>query len=204
METMSLCSRVRLSACGRDARRRFSNLGLSLLEMLMALIISTIVLAIGVPSLGHVIAHNRLVIGSNQLLMAAMTARQTAISRNVPVSVCAGRIEVGCHRDWSQREWLVFVDSDSDGVFDHGEQLKLAEQMAGGDGITISANGPFRNAVVFQPSGTAETVTGAFAAGRLRICIEKPIATNARDLVLIGSGRIEPEKHDFAGECPSP
>lgn len=204
MRTTSLCRRARLAGRRRGARGEGPNRGLSLLELLIALAISAIVLVVGVPSLGRIIAHNRLVVGSNQLLMAAMAARQTAISRNVPVTVCAGRIEVGCHRDWSQQEWLVFVDSDRDGVLDPGEHLKLAERMTGGSGISISANGPFRNAVVFQPSGTAQTVTGAFAAGRLRICIEEPIATNARDLVLIGSGRIEPEKHDFDGECPSP
>lgn len=197
-------SRVRCAVEGSRAGRRGKSRGLSLLELLVALSVAAILTMVAVPSMDRMMAQNRLATGGNQVLMAALTARQAAISHNVPVTFCAGRIEVGCHRDWTLQEWLVFVDTDRDGVFDHGERLKLAERLPQSTGLSISANGPFRNAVVFQPIGTAETVTGAFAAGRIRICVADRIGNNATDLVLIGSGRIEQEKRDFAGACPSP
>lgn len=202
MDTKSTCGGARLRQ--RQFACRGNSRGLSLLELLVGLSIAAILLMLAVPSLGRVLAQNRLATSGNQVLLAALTARQTAISHNLPVTLCAGRIEVGCHRDWSQQEWLVFVDTDRDGVLDSGERLKLAERLPASSGLSIAANGPFRNAVVFQPIGTAETVTGAFAAGRIRICVADRIGNNATDLVLIGSGRIEPEKRDFAGACPNP
>lgn len=201
---MSLVRRGRRDVGWPDSGRARSARGLSLLELLIGLCLGTILMMLALPSMNRVLAQNRLAVSGNQLLMAALAARQTAIHHNVRVSICAGRIETGCHRDWSQQEWLVFIDADRDGVFDPGERLKLAERLPEVAGLSISANGPFRNAVVFQPSGAAETVTGAFAAGRLRICLADYPGTNATDLVLIGSGRIEPEKRDFGGECPNP
>lgn len=189
---------------GPPARGPRAVSGLSLLELLASLGIGSILLLVAVPSLGRILAQNRLVTGGNQVLMAALTARQTAINHNVRVTLCAGRVETGCHRDWSLQEWLVFVDANRDGVLDPGEHLKLAERLPVVPGMRIAANGPFRNAVVFQPSGAAETVSGAFAAGRVRLCLEGHPGTNATDLVLIGSGRIEPEKRNFGGDCPAP
>lgn len=178
--------------------------GLSLLELLISLTIGAIVSALAIPGMGRLMAQNQLAVSHNRLLVAAVAARQSAITRNVSMSFCAGRIEVGCHGDWSQREWLVFEDLDRDGNLDTGEVVRLSEILADSASVRISGNGPFRRAVVFKPSGAAQTATGAFAAGRLRICIDQPIPDNAIDLVLIGSGRIEPERRDFAGACPEP
>lgn len=175
-----------------------------MLELLIALAVSAITLALAVPSLGRLMAQNQLTNSYNQLLAAAIAARQTAISRNVSVSLCAGRIEVGCHGDWSLKEWLIFEDPGQNGEVDPGDRIKLAERLASSAAPTIVGNGPFRRAVVFRPSGAAQTVTGAFAAGRLRLCVSERIRYNAIDLVLIGSGRIEPEKQDFSGDCPTP
>lgn len=186
---------------GRWPRRQS---GLSLLELLITLTIGAAILGFGLPAMGRAMAQNQLAVSHNQLLTAAVAARQSAISRNVSMTFCAGRTEVGCHGDWSRQEWLVFEDADHDGNLDSGEAVKLADLLSPSGRLSIAGNGPFRRAVVFKPSGAAQTVTGAFAAGRLRICVSEPIPDNAVDLVLIGSGRIEPEHHDFAGTCPEP
>lgn len=203
--------RTRLGRCGvcrpwRPDLRRCPRrqCGLSLLELLIALTIGAAALGYGLPAMGRVMTQNQLAVSHNQLLTAAIAARQSAISRNVSMTFCAGSIEVGCHGDWSRQEWLVFEDADHDGNLDTGEAVKLADLLPASTRLSIAGNGPFRNAVVFKPSGAAQTVTGAFAAGRLRICVNEPIPDNAIDLVLIGSGRIEPERHDFAGACPEP
>lgn len=202
--------RTRLGRCGvccpwqPNPDRPHRQSGLSLLELLIALTVGAVVLGFGLPEMGRVMTQNQLAVSHNQLLTAAVAARQSAISRNVSMTFCAGRAEVGCHGDWSLQEWLVFEDADHDGNLDPGDTVKLAELLPASGRLSVAGNGPFRRAVVFKPSGAAQTVTGAFAAGRLRICVSEPIPDNAVDLVLIGSGRIEPEPHDFAGACPQP
>lgn len=185
----------------RDAYRQG---GFTLLELLVTVAVAGVLLGLAIPAFTQVAMRNQLAVTSNQILLAAGTARQLAVSGNRAVAFCAGRAEVGCHGDWSLQEWLVFEDQDRDGVFDSGERLHLERQSSGSAYLTLAANGPFRNRVVFTPTGRAETATGAFAAGRVRLCAEGLPADNTIDLVLIGSGRIVTEHHDHAGRCLAP
>jgi type IV fimbrial biogenesis protein FimT len=177
--------------------------GLSLLELLIALAVVSIVLSIAVPSFNHMLARNRLAVVANELQLALTTARQMAIARNVPVTFCAGSPDTGCNGLWSDGQWVVFIDRDRDSQIDEdADVVRLVMQLPPSSTISLSANGALRSAVIFRPIGAAETPSGAFAAGRVRVCVEKSIRGNATDLVLIGSGRAVPEQHDFDGECP--
>jgi type IV fimbrial biogenesis protein FimT len=98
---------------------------------------------------------------------------------------------------------IVFVDADRDGTLDPEDELKLSERFSASTVIEVSGNGPFRKSIVFRPTGLAQWPGGAFAAGRLRVCTEHALTTNATDLVLIGSGRVVTEQHDFDGTCPA-
>lgn len=177
---------------------------MSLLELLVGMAIVAITAALAIPSFETAFARNHLAISSNSLLAALLSARQTAIARNTSVAFCAGNPQEGCHGDWTLQEWIVFVDRDRDGELDQGEMINIVERMPAMTRISITGNGPFGKAVVFRPDGLAKTTSGAFAAGRLRICVTRRISENATDLVLIGSGRVVSEAHDFDGSCPLP
>src|SRR3546814_4324913 len=131
--------------------------------------------------------------------MAMVSARQAAVTRNDAVTFCAGNPDDGCDGDWSAHQWIVFVDSDRDGGIDADDELKLFERFSASTVIDVSGNGPFRKWIVYMPSGMARWPSGAFAAGRLRVCTEDVLTPNATDLVLIGSGRVVTEQHDFDG-----
>jgi type IV fimbrial biogenesis protein FimT len=176
--------------------------GFSLFELLVTLAVAAITLGIAVPSFARMHAQNQMVLATNELQRALLTARQTAIARSTLVTFCAGNPASGCHGHWDDQEWIVFVDHDHDGIVDVGDTITLVAQLPRSKAITLSANGPFKRAIVFCPTGLAETVSGAFAAGTLRICTPKPLGHNANDLVLIGSGRAVTKSQDFAGSCP--
>lgn len=178
--------------------------GVTLIELLYTLAIASMIVVIGFPTIGGIIARNQLATTTNQLLSTLMAARTLAITHNLAVTFCAGNPRDGCHRDWSQGEWMTFIDDNRNGRLDPGDQPQLVERLESSGRIGLSANGPFRRAVVFRPSGMARTASGAFAAGRIRICAARAIEPNANDLVLIGSGRTVTEQHDFGAECPLP
>ncbi len=189
---------------GRASARRHRARGWSLLELLVVLVVLAIVTTQAVPAFEALLARNRLAISSNEILGALVAARQTAVSRNVAVSFCAGSPQAGCHGDWSRQEWMAFIDQGRDGRLDPGDELRSVYRLTPTARLVLAANGPFGKAIVFRSSGLARSVTGAFAAGRVRVCMQQPIKANATDLVLIGSGRVEPEPHDFSGRCPPP
>src|SRR3546814_3380805 len=83
-------------------------------------------------------AQNRLATSTNQLLMAMVSARQAAVTRNAAVTFCAGNPDDGCDGDWSAHQWIVFVDSDRDGEIDADDELKLFERFSASTVIDVS------------------------------------------------------------------
>jgi len=178
--------------------------GFTLLELLITLAVASVLLSVAIPSFETIYARNHLATSSNQLLSALVSARQMAITRNVSTTFCAGNPDAGCHADWQAREFIVFVDADRDGELDAEDELKMFERFSASEVIEVSGNGPFRKSIVFRPTGLAQWPGGAFAAGRLRVCAASALPSNTTDLVLIGSGRVVTEQHDFDGNCPAP
>lgn len=184
----------------RRRRERYTT-GFTVTELLVTVAISSIVLGLAIPSFRSLIADNRMVSMGNSVRTAALIARSTAVSLNRKITFCAGQADGGCHGDWSRQQWLVFDDRDRDGAVDADETVHLSQDLPAAGGVSVSSNGPFNNRVVFTPSGMAVTSTGAFAAGRLRFCVERGSSGNALELVLIGSGRFESEQKTLSDGC---
>lgn len=185
----------------RRAVRAVWAAGFTLSEMLIVIAILSILTALSIPTFRSLAAQNQLATAGNQMRSAALVARSAAISLNRRVTFCAGQANVGCHGDWARNEWLVFEDRDRDGTVDVGETSHLVDHARPSENLAVSANGPFNNRVVFTPTGMAVTASGAFAAGRIRLCTELGGAGEVLDLVLIGSGRLESERRTLADGC---
>jgi type IV fimbrial biogenesis protein FimT len=180
--------------------RRGNQAGWTIIELAIVLTVSSIVTTLVVPAFTETIDRNRLAVSANALLTDLAMARQRAVMRGRPVTLCAGNAVSGCTGDWSGREWIVFVDADHDGRFDVGESLQSTGDLRGMPGLVVKGNGPFVSAIVFDPIGTSHLASGAFAAGTLRMCLKAGVT----DLVLSAGGRVRAETRDFSGSCPNP
>ena len=179
--------------------------GWTLIELLFTLLVAGILLIEAIPAFGRFAEQNRLVVDTNRLVSALDAARLAAISKDKPIAFCASDAQAQCSDDWSTDRWAVFVDTDHDGQRENDERLLSTGRVQGADaGLSVAGNGPFRKAVLFMPTGVAERKSGAFAAGRLRVCADDTISPNATDIVLSATGRLRLEHHDFDGDCPPP
>jgi type IV fimbrial biogenesis protein FimT len=169
---------------------------------MVALSVAAVLLAVAVPAFSALMAQNRLAVTTNAARGALMAARQSAVMSGRPVSLCAGDPSSGCSGDWSAGQWLVFRDADHSGDLDAGESVIRHGRLPAGNDVHLSGNGPLRTALVYMPAGHAERVSGAFGAGRLRICLARDLAPNARELVISASGRVRLQRVDLAGSCP--
>lgn len=178
--------------------------GFSLIELMVTISVAAVLMAIAIPAFSSMMAQNQLATATNAARGALMSARQSAVMQGRPVSLCAGTPTEGCSGDWSAGEWLVFRDADHSGDLDDGERVvRHGRVPAAGDAVSLDGNGPFRTAVVYVPMGHAERVSGAFGAGRLRVCVAADLSPNARELVMSASGRVRLQAVDFDGACPS-
>ena len=177
--------------------------GFSLVELMVAISIAAIFLTVSIPVFSNMLAQNELALATNAARGALMVARETAVMKGQSVSLCPGDPSNGCSGDWSAGQWLVFRDSNHNGELDADETVLQHGIVPGaGQGVSVDGNGPLRSALVYMPLGHAERVSGAFGAGRLRLCVERNITPNARELVISSSGRVRMERVDFGGTCP--
>ena len=94
---------------------RKSGTGFSLYELLVTVAVTAVVLSVGVPSLGILVARNRQQVEINALFHAIYAARKESITKRRVVSLCPSTDGATCRPglDWSSG-WILFVNDDRD------------------------------------------------------------------------------------------
>ena len=163
--------------------------GFTLIELITAMAVAGILLALAIPSFNETIRNNRLAAAVNNLSSAIHLARMEAIRRNQRVTLCKSNTASSCANSngWEQG-WIVFVDTGNYGTREAGEEI-LRSQGTPHNTLTISGNNNVADYISFVPSGQAKMASGAFQSGTLKICDDRT-GNIGRELVLIGSGRL--------------
>lgn len=106
--------------------KRHAIRGYSLFELMMTLALAALVLTLGLPSFGKLVADQRLRAETDALFHAFHVARKSSIARRRVVSICPSNDGASCDPglDWS-RGWIMFVNTDRDSPprLDAGERV---------------------------------------------------------------------------------
>jgi prepilin-type N-terminal cleavage/methylation domain-containing protein len=102
--------------------------GFTLLEAMLALLLSALVAGWAVPALRDVWLSARLRVSTQHLLTVLETARYQSLVAPRELTICASLDGLRCDRDHGRR-LLVFIDTNEDGVLDAGEQLQSDEVL---------------------------------------------------------------------------
>lgn len=163
---------------------KIQSAGFTLLELMIALAIASILVLVAVPSLTDTIERSRVDSAQKDLARDIAFSRQQALSRNTLISVCRSADGASCAGagDWNQG-WIVFVDTPggTDGSVDAGEEV-LRVHGALADADDLEGSEVF---VQFAPSGSLslpDTGTALF-----EVC--SPDNNEVRGLLLLRSGR---------------
>ncbi len=110
--------------------------GLTLIELIVALAVITILIAIAGPNFTSLNTSNKLTAKLNSLAGDFALTRNEAVTRNSNITIAANIAATG----WSSG-WKVFIDADADGIFDAGEtQIKVSDALGTGT-IVITDSG---------------------------------------------------------------
>ena len=118
------------------------NQGFSIIELLVALVLASFLLAVGVPRLNVFFDGNRMVSNTNNLVSAIQIARSEAIKRGQRVTVCksanadAGSPSCSTTGGWEQG-WIVFEDVAANAEFNSSNDTILRRQV-GADGASTT------------------------------------------------------------------
>ncbi len=109
--------------------------GLSLIELIVTMAIAAIVLGVGVPTFGNVVADNSMASNANRFVASINLARSSAVRFQRDAVICASSnynaatptCDTGT--DWSAG-WVVYVDKDRDGAIDADEVQSVFEPFS--------------------------------------------------------------------------
>lgn len=183
-----------------DEARAF-NRGFTLVELLIALSVMTILVSVAIPAYSNMLANHRLTSQSNTFLGALHFARSEAIKRNGRVVVCKSSGEDCDASGGWQQGWIVFDDANNNASLDAGESL-LRRGPALADGFSMTGNPPVAAYVSYTPFGLAKKTSGAFQAGTITLCQLAVSGGEARQIVISITGRPRINK-TTAISCPS-
>jgi len=163
--------------------------GFSLLELLMTVTLAALVLTLGLPSFGNLVADKRLRAETDALFHAVHLARKASIVRRRVVSLCPSSDGRSCDggADWSNG-WILFADADRDEQVDEGEDI--LEVHAVDERVQVDANRP-----IFTLRATELRATN----GTLVIC-DRAGRAESRALVVSYTGRPRVARENTRGE----
>jgi type IV fimbrial biogenesis protein FimT len=132
--------------------------GFNLLELMIAITVTGVLVAIGVPSLRDMTLRQKITASTQDLQLDLTLARQEAITRGAPVSVCTSSDGANCdNATWSDGR-IIFADPNTNGTLDAGEEVikfskSLADGLSGLSGtrtVTFDATGAVPAAMVIN------------------------------------------------------
>ncbi len=168
--------------------------GFTLLELIVALGIFGVLLAVAPATYSDWIASQQLANHAHLLADTLDIARSEAIKHGYRVNVCKsvdGR-QCASTGGW-EAGWIMYVDDNQDGDIDSDEEV-LRREGSVQNGITVHGNQPVAKYVSYTGLGHARLVGGALQMGTFVVC--KP-GQDALKVVLANSGRARIEKtHD--------
>jgi type IV fimbrial biogenesis protein FimT len=163
--------------------------GFTLIELVVVLAIAIILLTMAAPAYSDFVANNRQTSTVNGLLAAMAFARSEAVKQSGRAVICKSADSSACTTagGWEQG-WIVFADTDSDGVRDVGENLLQVREGMDQE-LTMRGNAWVKSYVSYTADGSPRRITGGLQPGAIVVCDRRGY-DHAKSLVLSATGRL--------------
>lgn len=161
--------------------------GFTLFELLFVLAITSIVLALAIPSFSESLKKSRTKIAMHEFLRAIESTRSLAVHTN------SRAVLLATEEDWT-KGWSLFIDNNDDGEMNEEETVKIEKGEI--KHIKIKANTHLNHYVSFIGTGEGRKVGlangGAFQVGTIKICPDTDGEGYALILSRGGRTRVKP------------
>jgi type IV fimbrial biogenesis protein FimT len=174
--------------------------GFTLTELMATIAIAAVGASLALPALTGAVADQQRAGAINELVSSLHLARNTAITRNAAVTVCASNNGETCTDSNWELGWIVFPDADLDRSPDSGELL--ASGRPGGQILLRSDE--FSPHLSYRPAGQLMIDRPDQNSGEFVVC--DPLRADAARVVVIlpaGMPRLTDKRlNGAAPQCP--
>lgn len=177
-----------------------------MIELIVALSVLAIIVAMAVPSFTSFINSNRLATNANELVASVQLAKMESLRRGLRVGVCESSNGTTCTDGDNWAQWITIADVDRDGDFDASDDVLRVSTVKVPVQVRASADiGDNTNRIEFRADGLARDDAGALLNAAVGVCIPTTMPAENQRLVGIGSGsRISTSRVDAGGACATP
>lgn len=169
---------------GSGSGPAWDQLGVTLIELIFAILLLAILTVIAVPSFRDASLSGRLSAISSDLYTSVQMARSEAIKSNATTTLCASDDEATCSGDWEDG-WIVL---DAGGTVIHSGAVLP-------DGFTVAQTGGTAD-LNFQPIGVGVT------SATFTICRDTPIGNQNRVISVLATGSASVKRNEDTTTCP--
>ncbi len=181
-------------------------LGQSFLETLFVLFLLALMCGMAASSMRFVQTKIQIQTAAQDMLNAVLTARTEALRLERRVTLCVAegtsvvpkqcvlpsRYSSLSMPSW-QQGWLMFVDDNSNGIWDP-EELLLQQSKALPSVVSATGNATVNRYISFGANGRSLVLNGGFQAGTLTFCERLSTSNSAWLLIINAVGRPRLEK----------
>ena len=169
--------------------------GYSLIELMTTIAVASILITVALPGMQSFRLNSNMTGQVNELISAMHLARNTAITTNSRVTLCASSNGDNCNAAAWEDGWIAFVDRDSDQFVDDDETILRVGSDA--DNLKISS-GQYPSFLMYRPNGRAMKSTVSENSGRFTFC-DKRGSQHAKAILIDLSGRPRVADNDTPG-----
>jgi len=190
-----------------------SHNGVTLVELLAAMIVAGFLLSAAIPAFMGTIGNNSSKMEANRALMDIQLARSEAIKRGKSVYICIADAEAcdpanpstcRCGVDVPATRydmgWLIFVDEDKDKDFDADTELLLFVGLPPDDVVTMVSNGTIKYGIGLQANGQ---IARGDQNGKIAVCYDGESSEDlpGRRITISMTGRTTVKMMDPGESC---
>jgi type IV fimbrial biogenesis protein FimT len=172
--------------------------GFTLIELMVAIGLAALLLSMAVPALDQFTTNARQTGAINDFVSSMHIARNTAITTNARVTVCASSQGFWCDGVTWDQGWIAFTDRNGNQAVDGTDRILSAS--GGIDGLDIQS-GEFGQVLQYRPNGRVNNVTATGSSGQFTVCDHRG-EDKAKVVIVELSGRPRLSKLRADGTLP--
>lgn len=175
---------------------RLKGAGFTIVELMFTVFIAAILLAVAIPSFRGMMASNRLVTQTNDLIGAMNFARSEAITRNRTITFCRADSIVATACSVAAGDWGFWIVRNAAG------EVSRRGDVPTYDGTIRVTTALTLDRIDFGADGLARSSAGVLLNNvQITVCSTHGSGQNARGVVVGSSSRVTVSKLSTAGVC---